>query len=124
MPKYKRIKKQWVYIGLILILFIMILGVNSRLSEYLRLSSQKEEMDVRIEELQSTRGALETQIAYSNSDKAVEEWARTYERFVYPGDKVIIPLPPEESSQEFNYLATATPESMENWQVWWEMFFK
>ena len=59
------------------------------------LSSQRKEMQARIENLESTQVALKTQIAYSGSDKAVEEWARTYERMVQPGDQVIIPLPPK-----------------------------
>jgi len=102
----------------------MVLGLNSRLSEYLRLSSQKEEMTERISSLQSTQMALETQIAYADSDKAVEEWARTYERMVLPGDQVIIPLPAQDVTPEINYLATPTPADIENWQIWWDLFFK
>ena len=124
MPKLKRIKRQWIYIILLFIFFIMILGLNSRLSEYLRLSSQKDEMDERIIRLESTRIALETQIAYADSDKAVEEWARTYERKVLPGDRVIIPLPMGDITQEVNYLATPNPGNQENWQIWWDLFFK
>ncbi len=124
MPKLKRIKRQWIYIVLLLILFIMILGLNSRLSEYLRLSSQKDEMDERITRLKSTQVALETQIAYADSNKAVEEWARTYERKVLPGDQVIIPLPLVDATSEVNYLATPNPVKMENWQIWWDLFFE
>jgi len=124
MPKLKRIKRQWVYVVLLLILFIMILGLNSRLSEYLRLSSQKGEMDERIIRLKSTQIALETQIAYADSDKAVEEWARTYERKILPGDQVIIPLPQGDITPEVNYLATPNPVNMENWQIWRDLFFE
>jgi len=124
MPKIKRIKRQWVYVVLLLILFIMVLGLNSRLSEYLRLSSQKDEMDQRVIQLKSTQVALETQIAYADSDKAVEEWARTYERKVIPGDQVIIPLPLGNVTQEVKYLAAPTPVNMENWQIWWDLFFE
>jgi len=124
MPKIKWIKRQWVYVVSLFILFIMVLGLNSRLSEYLRLSSQKDEMDERIIRLESTRIALETQIAFSDSDKSVEEWARTYERKVLPGDQVIIPLPPGNITQEVNYLATPIPSDLENWQIWWNLLFE
>ena len=124
MPKLIRIKRQWVYVVLLLILFIMVLGLNSRLSEYLRLSSQKDEMDERIIRLKSTQVALETQIAYADSDKAVEEWARIYERKVLPGDQVIIPLPQGDITPEANYLATPIPVNMKNWQIWRDLFFK
>ena len=124
MPKLTRIKRQWVYVVLLLILFIMVLGLNSRLSEYFRLSSQKDEMDERIIGLKSTQVALETQIAYADSAKAVEEWARTYERKVLPGDHVIIPLPLGNVTPEVNYLATPNTVNMENWQIWWDLFFE
>ena len=124
MPKLKRIKRQWVYVVLLLILFIMVLGLNSRLSEYLRLSSQKDEMDERIIRLKSTQVAFETQIAYADSDKAVEEWARTYERKVLPGDQVIIPLSDGNVTTEVNYLATLSPVNIENWQIWRDLFFE
>jgi len=124
MPKLKRIKRQWIYVVLLFILFVMVLGLNSRLSEYLRLSSQEEEMGEKIIRLESTRIALETQIAYANSDKAVEEWARTYERKVLPGDQVIIPLPLGDVTQEVNYLPTLNPREQENWQIWWDLFFE
>ena len=81
-------------------------------------------MDERIIRLKSTQVALETQIAYADSDKAVEEWARTYERKVLPGDQVIIPLPLRDVTSEVNYLATPNPTDLENWQIWWDLFFE
>ena len=80
-------------------------------------------MTERISNLEATQYALETQIAYADSDKAVEEWARTYERYVKSGDQVIIPLSPEDVTPEINYLETPTPSDEENWEIWWEMFF-
>jgi cell division protein FtsB len=123
MPWVKGFKAQWIFIILIAVLFIMVMGLNSRLSEYFRLSSQKNEMQARIENLELTQVALKKQIAYSKSEKAAEEWARTYERMVQPGDQVIIPLPPENVTPEINYLATVEPEQAENWQIWWDLFF-
>jgi len=123
MPWFKGFKAQWFFVILIAMLFLMVMGLNSRLSEYFQLNSQKNEMQARIENLESTQVALKTQIAYSASEKAVEEWARTYERMVQPGDQVIIPLPPDNVTPEFNYLAASEPENTENWQIWWDLFF-
>ena len=106
MPWFKGFNAKWIFIILIAVLFIMVMGLNSRLSEYFQLTAQKNEMEARIENLESTQVALKTQIAYSGSEKAVEEWARTYERMVQPGDQVIIPLPPGNVTPEINYLAT------------------
>jgi cell division protein FtsB len=123
MAWYKRIKGQWIFLILIAILFFMIMGLNSRLSEYFQLTSQRKEMQTRIENLESTQVALQTQITYAGSEKAVEEWARTYERMIQPGDQVIIPLPPKDVTPEINYLATQEPENAANWQIWWDLFF-
>jgi cell division protein FtsB len=123
MPGFKGFKAQWIFVILIAILFIMVMGLNSRLSEYFQLTGQRKEMQNRIKNLDATQVALQTQIAYSGSDKAVEEWARTYERMVQPGDQVIIPLPPKDVTPEINYLATPEPENNENWQIWWDLFF-
>lgn len=118
-----RFKKQWIIIALIAILFFMVLGLNSRISEYFRLTGQRDEMRLRIQNLDATQVALETEIAYANSNKAVEEWARTFERLVQPGDQMIIPLPPKDFTPETHYLSTPTPQTDEKWQIWWELLF-
>ena len=124
-PKYKISGRQWIYVFIIFILFLLMLGLNSRLSEYFRLNSQKNEMQERINNLEATSEALHTQIAYAESDKAVEEWARTYERDVLPGDIPIIPHPEQDVTPEINYLnATTDSGNKENWQIWWDLFFE
>ena len=123
MPKIRSSWKRWIFIVLIVILFFMVMGLNSSLNEYFQLTSQRSEMTERIENLEATQFAYETQIAYADSDKAVEEWARTYQRYIQPGDQVIIPLSPQDVTPEVNYLATPTPRQEENWQIWWELFF-
>jgi len=123
MPKVKTFWKRWIFFGLIVILFFMVMGLNSSLSEYFQLTEQRSQMQDRIKNLEATQYALETQIAYAKSDKAVEEWARTYQRNIQPGDQVIIPLSPQEATPEINYLQIPTPSQEENWQIWWELFF-
>lgn len=123
MPKIRTYWKKWIFIFLLVILFFMVMGLNSSLSEFFQLTDQRGQMIDRINNLEATQYALETQIAFADSDKAVEEWARTYQRYIQPGDQVIIPLSPEDITPEVNYLETPTPSDEENWQIWWEMFF-
>jgi len=123
MPKIKGFWKRWFFLGLIVILFFMVMGLNSSLTEYFQLTGQRGQMKNRIENLKATQYALATEIAYAKSDKAVEEWARTYQRHVQPGDQVIIPLSPQEITPEMNYVQTPTPSQEEKWQIWWELFF-
>jgi cell division protein FtsB len=108
MPKIKTFWKRWIFFGLIIILFFMVMGLNSSLSEYFRLTDERNQMKDRISNLKATQYALATEIAYAKSDKAVEEWARTYERFSQSGDQVIVPMSPQEITPEMNYLQTPT----------------
>jgi cell division protein FtsB len=119
----KGFKVQWIFVILLAILFIMVMGLNSRLSEFFQLTSQKKEMQLRINNLESTQVALQTQIAYSGSEKSVEEWARTYERMIQPGDQVIIPLSLKNVTPEINYLPTPATQKSDNWKIWWDLFF-
>ena len=123
MPWFPKVRKQWIFIASIAILFIMVLGLNSRLSEFFRLTTQRDEMSRRIDNLEATKEALETEIAYADSDKAVEEWARTFERRVLSGDQVIIPLPPQDVTPQINYLDKPTPQTDVKWHIWWELLF-
>jgi cell division protein FtsB len=123
MPKLNAFWKRWIFLGLIIILFFMVMTLNSSISEYFRLTDQRNQMTARISNLEATQYALETQIAYADSDKAVEEWARTYQRYIQPGDQMIIPVSPIEATQEINYVQTPTPSTEDNWQIWWELFF-
>ena len=123
MPPFKLFQKQWVMVILLTILFFLVLGLNTRLSELFRLTNQHNEMQVRIENLESTSEALEDEIAFANSEKAVEEWAREYEKMGEEGDQMIIPLPPKEITPEVNYFPTAIPEEAEKWQIWWQLIF-
>ena len=91
----------------------MVLGLNTRLSEFFRLNRQLGEMQNRIANLEATSIALETDIAYANTDKAVEEWARTYERMGKEGDQVIIPAPYWVSYPDIVLLTGATPVILE-----------
>jgi cell division protein FtsB len=123
-PKIKISGRQWIFVLILFILFLMMLGLNARISEYFRLTGQRREMQARISNLEATSVALQTQIAYSESDKAVEEWARTYERDGLPGDIPIIPHPAQDITPEVNYVDTPTPGENEKWQIWWELFFE
>jgi|WetSurMetagenome_2_1015567.scaffolds.fasta_scaffold298723_2 cell division protein FtsB len=123
MLKIKSFWKRWIFYGLIIILFFMVMGLNSSLSQFFQLTDQRNQMDTRIDNLKATQYALATEIAYAKSDKAVEEWARTYQRDIQPGDQAIIPLSPQEITPQTNYLQTPTPNQEKKWQIWWELFF-
>lgn len=122
MKKLSYDKKQITIVVLVIIFFFMILGLNSRLSELFRLSDQQTIMQTKVASLKNTDIALNTQIAIATSDLAVEAWARDQGHMAQPGDVVIVPLQPSYATQDLSYLATKTPNSIENWQIWWDLF--
>jgi cell division protein FtsB len=123
MKKLSYDKKQITIVVLVIIFFFMILGLNSRLSELFRLSDQQSIMQTKVASLKNTDIALNTQIAIATSDLAVEAWARDQGHMAQPGDNVIIPLQPSFTTQDLSYLPTKTTNPMEDWQIWWDLFF-
>jgi cell division protein FtsB len=81
-----------------------------------------------ITKLQEEQGNLTRERDYVRSDAFVENWARSEGKMVKPGEVLVIPVPSVA-------LAEATPEptppipfetttpQLENWQLWWQMFF-
>lgn len=108
-------------IGLIIaavVLFFLVMDLNSRLNELSRLSAQEEKAATVLANLQITLDLLETQVAYATSEGSVEEWAYTESHMVRPGEKLIIPLSPAGTSPQVVILPTPTVLPVENWEVW------
>jgi hypothetical protein len=116
-------KKQFIVIVLIVLFFLMLFGLNTRLSELFHLADQKASMQTRVSSLKKTDLALSTQIAIATSDIAVEAWARDQGHMAQPGDNVIVPMPYSSSPMQPGFSATSTLNPLENWQIWWDLFF-
>ena len=108
---------------LIVVFFFMLLGLNDRLTEYFKLSRQRNEIATKVYGLQSTEIILRTQIAYASGDNAVEDWARGEAHMALPGDVVIVPLTPNAQTTNSSVSTTPTPSLLENWQIWRNYLF-
>ncbi len=93
MNKFILDKKQLLVIGLLVISFFLVMDLNSRLNDLFRLSSQRDQLQQEVNQLQITQYALQTKIAYATSDVAVRDWARENAGMGQPGDIPVIPLP-------------------------------
>jgi cell division protein FtsB len=115
--------KRFIVIALVIVVVMLLMDFNQRMVLLTKMRSQEKELDQEYSQLQSTRAALETQIAYANSDLAVEQWAREEAGMIQDGDIPIVLLPPS------NPIPTPTPQKavivdkVENWQIWQELFF-
>jgi hypothetical protein len=116
-------RKKIIGIGAVVLLMLLMMNLNSRLNEYFRLTSERDRVGTQVSDLRATKVALQTQAAYATSDEAVEEWARSEAHLALPGDQVIVPLTPAGQTAAPSVEATPTPLAVQNWEVWWALFF-
>jgi hypothetical protein len=107
----------------IFILILVVIEFNSRLEELNRLNDQRDEIRAMATQSIQTQMALQTQVAYANSTAAVDEWARTEGHYVLEGDQPVIPVVQPGSEPVIATTVPPVPTPMQNWEVWWGLFF-
>jgi cell division protein FtsB len=115
--------KRVIVVALVVILVLLLMDFNQRMVLLTKMRSQEEVLEQEYSQLQSTRDALETQIAFANSDLAVEKWAREEGGMVQEGDIPIILLPPSDPVPTKAPEQTTIVDEVEKWQIWQELFF-
>ena len=116
-------RKKIIGLTAVVLLMLLMMNLNSRLNEYFRLTSERDKVGTQVSDLRATKVALETQAAYATSDEAVEEWARSEAHLALPGDQVIVPVTPANMTTVPKVQETPTPPMVQNWEVWWALFF-
>jgi cell division protein FtsB len=116
-------KKRIIVVAGLVLLFFLMVDLNTRLNDLYRLTRERDSMRTEIANLTATAVGLETQIAYATSDAAVEQWAREEGMLVRPGDQLIVPIAPADATPVPVVALQATQPAMKNWQVWWALFF-
>jgi cell division protein FtsB len=111
-----------VFLG-IFILILAVIEFNSRLEELNRLNDQRDEVRAQATQAVQTQMALQTQVAYAGSTAAVDEWARTEGHYVMEGDQPVIPIVQPGSQPVIVPTVQPVPTPMQNWEVWWRLFF-
>jgi hypothetical protein len=107
----------------IFILILVVIEFNSRLEELNRLNDQRDEIRTLATQSIQTQMALQTQVAYAGSTAAVDEWARTEGHYILEGDQPVIPLVQPGSQPVIVPTVQPTSTPMQNWEVWWGLFF-
>ena len=115
--------KRVIVVELVIILVLLLMDFNQRMVLLTKMRRQEKELDQEYSQLQSTRTALETQIAFANSDHAVEKWAREEGGMVQEGDIPIVLLPPAHPVPTKTPQQSAVIDEVEEWQIWQELFF-
>lgn len=117
------IRRVAIFAGVFL-LILFVIEFNTRLEELNRLNDQRDEVSALATQVIQTQSALQTQVAYAESTEAVEEWARTDGRYVQEGDQPVIPLEVPGSSPVVVNTPVPIPTPMQNWEIWWTLFFE
>jgi len=121
--KFLRIlDKRILWAGVIVVLILLMMDFNNRMSELLRLEAEKDVVSTQVIALEQTEQTLRTQIAYATSDLAVEQWAREQGRMAREGEFPIIPLPPAGYTPEPEPIVAPTAKPVQNWEVWMALF--
>ena len=116
-------KRQAIVIILVVFFVLLMMDLNTRLSQLFLITSERDKIQTQVYELKQTRQILITQIVYATSDVAVEEWARVEGHMALEGDVVIIPLPPGDVTPLPVQIPTQPPLTLKNWEVWQILFF-
>jgi hypothetical protein len=62
-------------------------------------------------------------VAYAGSDAAVEVWARMDGHYIQDGELPVVPVGEAGAAPIEVSTATPVPTPLENWEVWWNLFF-
>jgi len=111
-----------IFLG-IFILILVVIEFNSRLEELNRLNDQRDEVRAIATQAIQTQMELQTHVAYAGSTAAVDEWARTEGHYVMEGDQPVIPVVQPGSEPVIVPTPMPLPTLMQNWEVWWKLFF-
>jgi hypothetical protein len=107
----------------ILILIIVVVRFQQRISEMNHLEGQRNLIQTQESYVMQTQESLIARLAYVNSDEAVKAWAYSEGRWYLPNETPIIIVPVENQSSIPDGIEDMPIKSIENWQVWWELFF-
>ncbi|WP_322805588.1 septum formation initiator family protein [Thermanaerothrix sp.] len=115
--------RQFLILGILILLFLFLVDLNQRLVQLNRLSQKRDQIQVEVTALQQTIEALGTQKAYATSEAAVEAYARNQANMVKPGENPIILVPLR--TAQTSIISTPTPitQPVPPWEVWWALFF-
>jgi cell division protein FtsB len=116
--RLRKNKNQIIVIAVVIISVFLLMDLNSRVSEYFSVTSQRNKVGTEVAKLWQTQQVLKTQLAYAQSDAAAEEWAREEGYLIKPGDVRVIPLSAGEITPTPRSTAVPTPISAENWEIW------
>ncbi len=115
--------KRFIVIVIAIILVFILMNFNQRMVLMTRLRQQEKVLIQKYAGLESTRDVLQTQIAFANSDEAVEKWAREEGGMIQEGDIPIVLLPQSAPAATPTKGSEVVIDKVDMWEIWQELFF-
>jgi hypothetical protein len=116
--------KYAIVIVVLVVLAYLVMAFNSRTEELTRLTDEQQAVQTQLSSRQQTKAAIEAQIQFSTSEAAVREWAYK-NHLAQPGDQIVIPVSPSESTPTPLPITPVTPQKVQpNWQRWLSLFIE
>jgi hypothetical protein len=122
MKKWLEGWKYGVFLIILVVSALLIMDFNSRLTEFQRLSKQRNTVSAQVTSLAQTESSLKTQIAYATSAAGVMQWAYEDGHWVREGDNLVVPVSPGNSTPAPTPTTIVTAAPMSNWQLWLTLF--
>jgi len=116
----------WRRVGFLIgmgLLVLVVIDLNTRLEGLNNLETERNVFSGQATQAMQTQFALQTQVAYAQSDQAVEDYARGEGRMIQPGDIPAVPLGIQTSEPIITPTPSPVPTPQPNWQTWWDLFF-
>jgi len=116
--------KQVLAIILFVVAGVLLMDLNYRISEYFTVTAERDKVETQVSDLWVTREVLKTEVAFANSDSAMEKSIREELKMAKPGDQRVAPIP-QPGMSPTPMPDTKTPQrAYQYWEYWWALFFE
>jgi cell division protein FtsB len=96
------------------------LDFSRRVASAQRIEGQAQQLNQDLQRELARQATLEAQLAYSQSDAYVEDWARSEQKMVRPGERLVVPVIPTPAAPP-PVAAAPPPAAPAPWLVWWSL---
>ncbi len=121
--KFNWADRRIILIVVIVILVFLMMDFNNRMVRSLQLEKQEQQLNARIVALEQTKQRLEADIAYANSDRAVEEWAREEAKLINEGDVPIILQAQSSAAAALTPVPLTEIVELSRLEIWKQLFW-
>ncbi len=124
---------QIVFVSILAIGLLLAINFSARIRRGQQIEDVRQQIQATIDIELTVNAELNTELAYSESNAAVEDWAHRDGKLVRPGERLVIPVPGlitptpvplAPVGEPVDTSPSVTTSQEENWHLWWSLFFE